>query len=373
MHGASTMSRLVLVASAIALVSASTVACERESKTSTLTSAAAPAVSAPPAPAAQTVDKDVLTAFAPLPAEMTSKTNAITDAKVALGRRLYYDKRFSKNHDVSCNSCHALDKYGVDGKSVSDGHKKQHGTRNAPTVYNAAGHFVQFWDGRAPDVEEQAKGPVMNPVEMAMPDDKRVLRTLESMPEYVAAFKRAFPDDAKPVSFDNFGKAVGAFERKLVTPSRWDRFLGGDDKALTDKEKTGFNTFIATGCQMCHTGAYVGGSMFQKAGLIKPWPNQKDQGRFEVTKKDEDRMMFKVPSLRNIARTGPYFHDGSVKTLDDAVRMMALHQLGKTPSDADVQNIVAWLGSLTGEIPKDYVAEPALPASTPTTPKPDPG
>lgn len=328
--------------------------------------------SAAPVVKAVTIDKGVLAAFAPLPKEFDSDKNPITDAKVTLGRMLFYDARLSKNHDVSCNSCHDLDKYGVDGRPVSLGHKQQPGARNAPTVYNAAGQFVQFWDGRADNVEEQAKGPMLNPVEMAAPGEKFVVRTLESMPGYAKAFKLAFPDDKQPVSFDNFAKAVGAFERKLVTPAPWDRFLAGDDKALTDAQKAGFNTFIATGCQMCHTGVLVGGSMFQKLGLVKPWPNQKDQGRYEVTKKDADRMMFKVPSLRDVAQTGPWFSDASATTLEQAVRMMAEHQLGKTLSDAQATSIVTWLGALTGQIPTDYVKQPELPPSTATTPKADP-
>ncbi len=345
-------------------------ACKQEPTTKAGTPAAAS--SAPAVKSAATIDKDTLAAFAPLPRQMDSDKNPITDAKVVLGRQLYYDARLSKNHDVSCNTCHDLAKYGVDGLPVSVGHGKQHGSRNSPTVYNAAGHFAQFWDGRAADVEEQAKGPMLNPVEMAAPSSDVVVRTLESMPEYVQAFKLAFPDDKHPVSFDNLAKAIGAFERKLVTPAPWDRFLAGDDKALSDAQKAGFNTFIGLGCQMCHTGAYVGGSMFQKLGLVKAWPDQKDQGRYEVTKKDADRMMFKVPSLRNVAMTGPWFHDASATTLEQAVRMMAEHQLGKTPTDDQVKSVVAWLGALTGEIPKDYIKQPTLPPSTATTPKPDP-
>src|SRR5512138_1126896 len=162
-----------------------------------------------------TIDQAKLQLFQPLPELMPSNTNPITDEKVTLGRMLYYEPRLSKSQKISCNSCHMLDKYGVDGQPTSDGHKGMKGDRNSPTVYNAAGHFVQFWDGRAADVEEQAKGPVMNPVEMAMPDDKAAIAVLKSMPEYVAAFKKAFPEDKDPVTFDNMAKAIGAFERKL--------------------------------------------------------------------------------------------------------------------------------------------------------------
>ncbi|MCA9598676.1 MAG: cytochrome-c peroxidase [Myxococcales bacterium] len=346
-------------------------ACKEEKKPEpAATTSAAAAPSAAPAPA-QLSPSDV-SAFGALPKEMTSEKNPITEPKVELGRMLYYDARFSKNQDISCNSCHDLEKFGVDGKPVSEGHKGQKGGRNGPTVYNAAGQFVQFWDGRAADVEEQAKGPVTNPVEMAMPADKDVLAVINSIPEYVDAFKKAFPDDKTAVSFDNFGKAIGAFERKLVTPSRWDKFIGGDASALTDEEKRGAKLFMDTGCTTCHAGPYVGGQMYQKAGLVKPWPNQKDQGRFEVTKNDSDKMMFKVPVLRNIAKTGPYFHDASATTLEQAVTIMADHQLGKRLEEAQVKDIVAFLNALTGDVPSDLIKKPELPKSTAKTPKPNP-
>lgn len=319
------------------------------------------------------VDRKALQAmFKPLPADMASAANPSTDAKVALGHQLYFDKRLSKNHDISCNSCHNVAAYGVDGEPTSPGHKGQRGDRNSPTVMNAALHIAQFWDGRAADVEAQAKGPVMNPVEMAMPSEKRVVDTLNSMEAYRAAFKKAFPGDKKPVSFDNMALAIAAYERKLVTPSPFDAYLNGDDNALNDAQKAGLNTFMQTGCTTCHSGVAVGGAMYQKLGLVKPWPNQKDQGRFGLTKKDADKMMFKVPSLRNIAKTGPYFHDGSIKTLPEAVSLMAQHQLGKDLSDADVQSIVTFLESLTGEPAAALKATPKLPASSKTTPKADP-
>ena len=175
--------------------------------------------------------------FRPLPAVMDSPDNPVSDAKVKLGRMLYYEARLSAGHDISCNTCHSLDAYGAETDPVSVGHKNQKGTRNAPTVYNAAGHFVQFWDGRAPDVEEQAKGPVLNPIEMALTSDAAAVRVLASMPEYVALFRQAFPKDKQPISFNNMALAIAAFERGLVTPSRWDRFLAGDKSALNGAEK----------------------------------------------------------------------------------------------------------------------------------------
>jgi cytochrome c peroxidase len=322
------------------------------------------------APEKASVDPAKLKLFKAAPDSVPPKDGAITPEKVALGKMLYYDTRLSRSQKISCNSCHDLAKYGVDGTPVSNGHKGQKGDRNAPTVYNAAGHFVQFWDGRAKDVEEQAKGPVLNPVEMAMKSDKEVVATLKSMPEYVDAFKKAFPEDKDPVTYDNLGKAIGAFERKLITASRWDKYLNGDENALTAEEKAGLAAFINSGCVTCHAGTYLGGNMFQKAGAVKPWPSEADPGRFKVTKNDADKMMFKVPSLRNIDKTAPYFHDGKTATLADAIAKMGEYQVGKTLSDADVKSIETFLKALTGDIPADYIKAPELPKSTAKTPKP---
>ncbi len=316
------------------------------------------------------VNTEALQLFAPLPAVMSSLDNPVTDAKVKLGRILYYDPRLSANQKISCNTCHPLDAYGAESKSVSTGFKNQQGKRNAPTVYNAAGHFVQFWDGRAPTVEEQAKGPITNPVEMAMPSNAAAVEVIKSMPDYVALFQVAFPKETDPITYNNMALAIGAFERGLVTPSAWDAFIQGDESALTDAQKSGFNTFAATGCQWCHAGPYVGGSAYQKLGVVKPWPNQTDQGVYQLTKDDMDKMVFKVPSLRNIKKTGPYFHDGSVATLDQAIRNMAVHQRGVTLSDAQVRSIEVWMDSLTGQIPSSYIKAPELPKSTSQTPHP---
>ncbi len=341
----------------------------RSGGTSTPSASAKP--SAAPVVKAPEFDEDDLKNYPVCPDEMASKTNPITPEKIALGRMLYFEKRLSKNHDVSCNSCHDLAKYGVDGEATSPGHKGQRGDRNSPTVYNAGHYIAQFWDGRAATLEDQAKGPILNPVEMAMPDEKQVLVTLKSMPGYVDAFKKAFPGEAQPVSYDNMAKAIGAFERKLVTPSRFDKWLAGDEKALSDKEVAGFNKFITLGCPTCHVGPAVGGSTYQKLGLVKPWPDQTDLGRFEATKDDSDKMKFRVPSLRNIEKTFPYFHKGQVKTLDEAVTLMAWHQLGVEIKDEDRILVVAFLRSLTGELPSEYIKEPKLPESTDKTPKPD--
>jgi cytochrome c peroxidase len=301
--------------------------------------------------------------FAPLPARMDAPGQTPSDAAIALGRTLYYETQLSDGHDVSCNSCHALNGYGADGRRVSFGHKGQEGSRNAGTVYNAAGQVAEFWDGRAPNVEEQAKGPILNPDEMGMPDTNAVLEHLRTAAKYRAAFAAAFPRQANPVTYENVGRAIGAFERGLVTPSRWDTYLKGDTAALTAQERRGAKTFIAAGCTTCHAGAYIGGQSFQKVGLVRPWPNTADSGRISVTKAPSDLYVFKVPVLRNVEKTGPYFSDGSVGSLDSAIVLMGRYQLGAALSNAQVGDIHAWLHSLTGEIPVKYVAEPQLPAN----------
>lgn len=323
------------------------------------------------APASSGFDRAKLAAFKPLRAKDDNPANPPNAAKLTLGKQLYFDNRFSKGQEISCASCHDLQRYGQDADATSVGHKKQRGGRNSPTTLNASIHFVQFWDGRAKDVEEQAKGPITNPVEMAMANEGAVLAVLESIPEYEVAFKEAFPGEPKPINFDNMAKAIGAFERTLLTPSPWDKFLAGDDKAISDNQKKGFETFYAKACFSCHMGEGVGGSSYQKVGAQVPWPNQKDQGRFDLTKKEEDRMMFKVPSLRNVARTAPYFHDGSAKTLPEAVKMMGKHQLSLDLKDDEVASIVAFLETLTGELPKDVATPPTPFKSTPKTPKAD--
>lgn len=305
--------------------------------------------------------------FQALPPAIEVASNPRTPEKVALGRLLYYDTRFSSDRTVSCYVCHPLHEYGMSHRATGVGSDGLRGGRNEPTVFNAAGHMAQFWDGRAPDVEAQALGPVLNPVEMGMKSGAAVVAVIKSIPGYDDAFKKAFPGEADPITFDNFGRAIGAFERGLTTPSPWDKYLDGDPNALTAHEKDGLKLFVSTGCAACHTGTYVGGGMYRKAGLVSPWPNQKDPGRFQVTKDAADRMVFKVPSLRNIDQTWPYFHDGSVERLDDAIRLMARHQLGKELSDDQVALIRGWLKTLTGEVNRPYVDEPVLPASAPVT------
>lgn len=314
------------------------------------------------------VNRAMLGMFQPILEVAENSDNPVTDAKVDLGRMLYYDTRLSKNRSVSCNTCHDLASFGDDGLAVSKGINDQEGGRSAPTVYNAAIHIAQFWDGRAKDVEAQAIGPVTNPIEMGMPDEQYVLKVVNSIPGYVDAFKKAFPDQEEPVTYVNIGNAIGAFERKLMTPSRFDDFLKGKEDALTDDEKHGLNLFMSTGCTTCHNGMGVGGHLYQKLGLVKEWPTE-DKGRFEATGNEADKYFFKVPSLRNITETGPYLHDGSIESLEEMTAKMAEYQLGRELSDEDVKSIVTFLGALKGRIDEKFIAKPELPADGPDTPK----
>lgn len=346
-------------------------ACERgPAPTSDRTSRPAPAAAVQTAAVqtAATFAADSLTAserglFGALPAVYAVNGIQPSRAQVDLGRRLYYENLLSGGHDVSCNSCHPLNAYGADGRPVSYGDAGHTGARNSPTVYNAAGQAHQFWDGRAASVEEQAKGPILNPAEMAMPEPAAVLEHLQALPAYRAAFRAAFPGDPNPITYDNVGRAIGAFERGLVTPARWDRLLAGDKSALTPQEVRGARAFVANGCAACHNGVLVGGGSLQPLGRVRQWPMRADSGRFAVTGNPKDLYVFKVPTLRNVARTGPYFHDGSVSSLDEAIRLMARHQVGRELTPAQVADIHAWLTSLTGELPRAYIAEPQLPAS----------
>ncbi len=334
----------------------------------------------PPAkPKAPAIDADALRQraakeFGKLPEQFAKLDNEMTDDKIALGRMLYYDKRLSKNHDISCNSCHELDGYGVDNMPTSPGHKGQLGGRNSPSVYNAGGHLAQFWDGRAADLEGQAGGPMLNPVEMAMTSEDSVVAVLASIPGYVDAFGKVFAPGPESISYANVASAIGAFERKLVTPAPIDKWLAGDDAALSPEALAGLQLFLDTQCATCHNGYGLGGGMYQKLGSVKPWPGVTDLGRFEVTKDERDKQVFKVPSLRNIDKTGPYLHDGSIVALPEMVTKMVEHQTNRsTPlNPTELGQMLAFLGSLTGELPLAYIAEPKLPESGPTTPAPDP-
>lgn len=302
--------------------------------------------------------KKATTLFGELPAFAESKDYIITDEQVALGKQLYFDNRLSKDNTQSCNTCHNLDTYGVDNNSFSKGNDGGLGGRNSPTTLNAALHLSQFWDGREPNVEAQAGGPILNPVEMAMPSEKAVIDKLSAIKEYVEMFSKAFPKEKNAITYDNLKQAIGAFERKLITPSKFDKYLAGNKEALSEVEKEGMHVFINSGCTTCHSGNLLGGQMYQKFGLFGDyWELTKskkiDNGRFDLTKKEADKFVFKVPSLRNIEKTAPYFHDGSVQDLKNAIGIMAKTQVNKDLTLREINSIVAFLNTLTGEVPPE--------------------
>jgi len=284
--------------------------------------------------------------FAVLPDVMPGHEGT-TAEMIALGKSLYFDKRLSVNDKQSCNTCHDVSNgaAGVDNVVTSEGALGGRGTRNSPTVFNAGFHAMQFWDGRAADLIEQAKGPICNPAEMAMPEPAAVEAKLKKTAEYPGLFAEAFPEQPSPVTFDNVAKAIAAFERTLIAPSRFDKWITGDTAALTMSERRGMHTFINTGCISCHNGPLFGGNGLQKLGNVQPYATS-DPGRYNVTKDPADSLMFKVPSLRLAARTKPYFHDGSVPTLSKAIELMGWHQLGKKLSNQDVAEIETFLKAL---------------------------
>jgi cytochrome c peroxidase len=296
-----------------------------------------------------TLRAKALKVIAPIPVRPPGSEND-TQQLVQLGHRLYFEKRLSKNGSQSCNSCHAVDhaRAGVDNEPTSPGAFGKRGGRNSPTTWNAGFQFVQFWDGRAASLEAQAKGPILNPIEMAMPSEREVIDFLKSEPTYPRQFALAFKGEADPITYDNLAKAIAAYERTLVTHDRVDRFLHGEDRAINPIEQRGLDAFLTVGCTTCHNGPLLGGNSFQKVGLVKPYENKDDKGRSVVTKNEEDDYKFKVPTLRNIAATHPYFHDGGAKDLHDAVHKMAEIQLGlDLPADKEME-IVAFLHALTG-------------------------
>ncbi|MDO5057647.1 MAG: cytochrome-c peroxidase [Lautropia sp.] len=362
------------------LLALSTLAGPASATQPVVTASAKPAASAAMAPSAE--DQDLLdtaqTLFDPLPsaAEM-QKIRPFTDAQVRLGHQLWFEPRLSKGNTVSCNTCHNLASAGVDNLPTSPGHKGTFGPRNSPTVLNAALLGSQFWDGRAADVEEQAGGPLVNPIEMANPDKESVARKIAGIPEYQILFKEAFPKDDGKIDFTNITTAIAAFERTLLTPTRWDSYLQGNIRALSTQERRGLNAFVENGCATCHKGVNLGGDSFQKFGLVDGpyWKfidsNPHDEGRFEVTHKEEDKYFFRVPGLRNVAATYPYFHNGSVWELDRAVQIMSQTQLGKTLPKNEVDDIVAFLKALSGPVPASARQLPQLPLSAHADSQPD--
>jgi cytochrome c peroxidase len=302
------------------------------------------------------------------------KDNPTTEAKVTLGKMLYMDPRFSSTGTVSCNSCHNVMEGGDDSRTVSMGVHGKTGGRNAPTVWNSAFHSVQFWDGRAALLEDQAKGPVTNSVEMGMADIEHAMNKVRAIPGYKPYFEAAFGKDSMTV--DNAAKAVAAFERTLITPdSAYDKYVKGDKKAMTAEQVSGMETFAATGCTACHSGAaFNGPAMPLGQGFYAKFPTfadndfdkkynlSADNGREAATAKAADAHMYRVPTLRNITDTAPYFHNGSVNDLSEAVRVMAKTQLNKDLTAKEVSDIVAFLGALTGTYPE--ITMPRLPATS---------
>jgi len=309
----------------------------------------------------------------PVPAD-----NPITSAKIVLGKQLYFDPRLSKDGSVSCNSCHNVMGSGTDNKRFSVGVGGKLGGRNSPTVWNAAFLSVQFWDGRAKNLEEQAKGPLTNPVEMAMPNHQAVVDRVKKIPGYVEQFKKVF-SGADPVNIDNIAKAIATYERTLITPnSPFDQYLAGKPSAISKKAVQGYKKVQEVGCMACHSGVnFAGPNLPEGIGFYQKFPTftdnpyvskyklTEDTGRHVATKQDQDKYMWRVPTWRNIALTAPYLHNGSVNDLSEVVRLMAKTQLNRDVTDQDVEEIVAFLETLNGKIPEQSM--PILPQTSQTS------
>jgi cytochrome c peroxidase len=311
--------------------------------------------------------------FQPVPlAAPAIPGNPASDAKLALGKMLFFEPRLSKSGIITCNTCHSVGTGGADNVPTSIGHRWQRGPRNAPTVLNAVFNVAQFWDGRAEDLRTQAKGPVQAAVEMGSTPD-RVIEVLRSIPEYVARFEQAFPGEPEPITFDTMAAAIEVFEATLITPgAAFDRFLAGDTTALDERQQAGLRHFIDKGCATCHRGVNMGGQAYFPFGVMKK-PGADilpvgDKGRFEVTRTASDAYVFRAAPLRNVALTAPYFHSGEVWSLQEAVSVMGSSQLGATLTDAEANAIAQFLETLTGDQPK--VTYPILPPSTARTPRP---
>jgi cytochrome c peroxidase len=303
------------------------------------------------------------------PIQPIRPVQSINLAQVELGKKLYFDPRLSRSGFISCNSCHNLSMGGTDNLKTSIGHNWQEGPINAPTVLNSSLNVAQFWDGRARDLKEQAGGPIENPKEMAF-SHTLTIHVLQSIPEYAIEFKQVFSVDE--ITIDEVTEAIAEFEKTLVTPnSRFDRWLLGEQEAITAQELAGYELFKTSGCAACHNGEAVGGTSFQKMGIVEPYQTSNPvEGRIAVTGKDADRFTFKVPTLRNVELTYPYFHDGEAETLTEAVDIMGRLQLGRKYTPDENHQIVVFLKTLTGEQPTFQL--PILPPSRQDTPRPRP-
>jgi cytochrome c peroxidase len=288
---------------------------------------------------------------------------------VELGKKLFFEPRLSMSGIISCNTCHNLSRGGTDNLKTSIGHKWAAGPVNAPTVLNSSLALAQFWDGRAADLQEQAAGPIQADIEMGMPHGL-ALQVLQSIPGYVEEFEAVF--GSGEITLDMVTAAIAEFEETLVTPnSRFDQWLMGSDDALTEDELAGYQLFKSSGCTVCHNGPAAGGTSFQRMGVIEPYQSTSPaEGRAAVTGKDADRFNFKVPTLRNVEYTYPYFHDGEARTLEEATDIMGRLQLGRVYEEQEIDQIVAFLKTLTGDMPQ--VTVPILPPSSNATPAPDP-
>ncbi len=310
--------------------------------------------------------KDAQRVFTPLPKNAATADSPITPERVELGRKLFFDPRISVDGTVSCSRCHLSALFGTDGLPKAKGVFDKLNERRAPTVLNAALQFKAHWRGDRENVEDQASRALTGPASFGNPDDATAVAKVKAIPGYSEMFRKAFPAEPDPVTIGNWGKAIGAYERTLLTPARFDEYLAGNSEALSEPERQGLRTFIDTGCSGCHNGVVTGGGMFWKFGVVEDYwketgSKEVDRGRFDVTMNPADMYVFKVPGLRNVAMAPPYFHDGSAKTLPEAVRIMAKVQLGKALSDKDTKAIVTFLGSLTGKLPQNFAEAPVLP------------
>ena len=286
--------------------------------------------------------------FGSLPDTMPGSESDIPE-RIALGKKLYFEKRLSINDTQSCATCHRLENgfAGVDNLPTSPGARGEQGTRNSPTVLNSGWQDSQFWDGRAEDLVEQAKEPILNPLEMGMPDEQTVENKIRAIVEYRKEFAQAFPGGEQAITYQNIAEAIAAFERTLITPGRFDDFMKGDADAITEDEQRGLKTFLKLDCNSCHDGILIGGETYEPLGKEHPYENQDDQGMYLLTGDENDRMFFKVAPLRNVALTAPYFHDGKIETLEEAVRKMGKLQLDEDLTDQQVSDITGFLKTLT--------------------------
>src|SRR5262245_41184593 len=306
--------------------------------------------------------------FKPLPRTMPMPDDRITSARVALGRMLFFDPRWTLEGSVSCATCHQPALYGTDALARSIGVQHRTHPRNAPTILNAALNFVQHWWGDRKDLEDQVERALVGVFSSGHSDPAAATAKIEAIEGYAPLFRQAFPDAARPITSANVGKAIGAYERTLLTPSPFDAYLGGETRAISPMARSGLERFVSLGCASCHSGIGVGGQAFQKFGVAEEYWKatgslEIDKGRFGFTRNPADLYVFKVPSLRNVAKTAPYFHDGSVATLDEAVMVMGRVKLGVLLPEAEIREIVAFLETLTGTLPANFVAAPILPSA----------